>query len=93
MDGDGLSNLEEDIAGTEPTSGSSYLKVEHIRAPNGVPAVEFVALSNKTYTVQWKESLSAGRWSKMGDVGGGSSNRMERVLDPYPQSEGRRNGW
>lgn len=88
-DGDGLDNLQEYTAGTDPTNGLSYLKVNQIIGGLGVTAIEFLAVSNKTYTVQWKESLTAGRWSKMADVGARNTNRMETTLDPYPQTRGR----
>ena len=51
-DGDTLTNLEEYIAGTIHTDAQSYLKVDRISAP-GTAVIEFSAVSNRTYTVQF----------------------------------------
>ncbi len=88
-DGDGFTNLEEYIAGTNPTNGLSYLKVDRLNIGAGPVGIEFTALSNQTYTVQFKESVANGKWTKLVDVAAGSSNRVERLSDPFPQTPHR----
>ena len=87
-DGDTMTNLDEYIAGTDPLDPTSYLRLE-AAIVEGVPLLGFLAMSNKTYTVEYKESLTAGRWTKFADVGNRSSNRLESVTDPLPWTGGR----
>src|SRR5260221_7070595 len=88
-DGDGLTNLQEYIAGTDPTDPLSYLKIDRLASGLGPTTVQFTALSNKTYSLQYKESPAAGRWTKFADVNASPSNRVEAVLDPFPPTATR----
>jgi hypothetical protein len=82
-DGDGMTNLEEFIAGTDPTDPTSYLKVEPATVTS--PAtVQFMAFSNKTYTVQFNDNLSSGTWSNLANIvtrTGIPPVRLETVVD------------
>ena len=80
-DGDGASNWAEYIAGTDPTNALSYLKVELTTASN-LATVRFFALSNKTYTIQFTDSLNTNPWLKFIDLPARVSNRVESVRDP-----------
>jgi len=79
-DGDGVSNLNEFIAGTNPTNALSYLSVDLSLAP-GV-SVEFMALSNHNYTVQFRDDLGSGTWSNLWHAYTRVTNYFERVSDP-----------
>jgi len=84
-DGDGMLNWQEYEAGTDPTNELSYLKVESIGragAPSPSTTLQFLALSNKTYSVQYNNSLSGGAWSKLADVSARGTNRLEVLTDP-----------
>jgi hypothetical protein len=89
VDGDGLSNRQEYLAGTDPRDPLSYLKVERLTAGLGLPTLEFRAASNKTYSILWKPSLDSGSWSVLTNSPAYPSNRLERVTDPAPAT-GRR---
>jgi hypothetical protein len=80
-DGDGLSNRAEYIAGTDATNALSYLRVDPDIVA-GTAAVEFVAVSNLTYTVEYTEQLESGLWSKLADVLARPDTGVERVPDP-----------
>ncbi len=82
-DGDGMTNLQEYIAGTDPLDGQSYLKVNVGSVPGGVQ-VWFAAVSNRTYTVQYNDSAAGGTWLKLKDVPARETNRVETVLDVGP---------
>ncbi|HKQ38578.1 MAG TPA: lamin tail domain-containing protein, partial [Verrucomicrobiae bacterium] len=71
---DGLSNLQEYLAGTDPTSAGSRLKLT--LTADGV--LSFSAVSNKTYTIQQSESLGAA-WIKLTDVLARTNNRIETL--------------
>ncbi len=85
LDRDGVSNQDEYLAGTNPADPLSYLKIDAIRG--GQPTtLEFFAASNKTYTVQFKDSLNAAPWSKLAEIHSRSTNRVENVADAVPES-------
>jgi hypothetical protein len=82
-DGDGVSNRDEYRAGTDPQDSSSYLRVERISEDYGV-VIEFLAASNRTYTVEFKDCIEASTWLRLADVAAEASSRIETVTDPMP---------
>jgi len=83
VDGDGMSNWAEYIAGTNPTNAASYLNVESITA-TGNASIRFQALPNKTYTVEYKDVLTSPVWTRLGDVVARNSNWTASVTDLAP---------
>jgi hypothetical protein len=80
IDDDTMTNLEEYIAGTDPTDPSSYLKVNSLTPDNGA-TLQFNAASNTTYTVQFTDALGSG-WQKLIDVAGQTNAHLEVIVDP-----------
>jgi hypothetical protein len=81
LDGDGMSNRAEYLAGTDPTNAASYLKIEQAILP-GAAAVRVAAVSNRTYTVQFTDRAGSGVWSRLGDIVARPFNRVETFADP-----------
>jgi hypothetical protein len=79
-DGDGVSNLNEFIAGTNPTNALSYLRVDLSFEPGA--HVEFLSISNHSYTVQFRDDLGSGVWSNLAHVYTRVTNNFERISDP-----------
>ena len=76
-----MSNLAEFLAGTDPADFSSYLRIDQTFFP-GVSRIQFAAVSNRTYSVQYSDVVPAANWQKLADVVSQPSNRVELFLDP-----------
>lgn len=84
-DQDGMSDVEEYLAGTNPTNAASLLKLDLIIETN-VTALRFTAMSNRTYSVQFTDSLSGSPWQSLADVIATSSNVLRGFTDPVPRT-------
>ena len=80
LDNDGMSNRAEYTAGTDPTNSLSYLKIEE-NIVLGLSAVQFAAISNRTYSVQYTDSLGTSPWLKLADVPSRSTNFVVELPD------------
>jgi hypothetical protein len=80
-DGDGRTNLEEHQSGTDPDDPQSVLTVVSLEA-GGSATVSFLAESNMTYSVDYRDRLEFGVWQKLADVVARPTNRVESVWDP-----------
>jgi hypothetical protein len=89
FDGDGMTDLQEYIAGTDPTDATSYLKIDSISGAPNATTLQFTAVSNKTYSLQYRESLTAGAWTKFKDVPAGTNTHEITVLDPNSPTNSR----
>lgn len=79
-DGDGFSDLQETLAGTDPRDPHNYLKLQTARAESGTNGVqfEFTAAAGVSYTVQFRDSLTA-PWRKLADFPAELATRKGRV--------------
>jgi hypothetical protein len=78
-DGDHMSNAAEWFAGTDPFDITSFLGVG-ITTQGG--QLQFTAVSNRTYTVQYSDGVTPVRWQKLADIFGKPVTRVETVADP-----------
>ena len=62
-DGDGFTNLQEFLAGTDPTSSTSALRITSIAPDNGDYLVTFTSATNKLYRLERTDDLVAGVWT------------------------------
>lgn len=91
-DGDGMSNLDECIAGTDPRDSASFLRVTGAAKPPGI-LIRFNALANRTYLVQFADDSTSGPWQTLRGVPAISANssapRAVEISDA-PPFQGRR---
>jgi hypothetical protein len=86
-DGDHMSNLAEYIAGTDPTDNLSYLKIDSIAGGSEVVTVQFSAVSNKTYTIQYTGAVKdppASIWTNLISIPASATNRSVTVTNTVP---------
>ncbi|MBI4662430.1 MAG: lamin tail domain-containing protein [Verrucomicrobia bacterium] len=88
-DGDGLTNRQEYEAGTDPTDQHDRFRIDSIKANAGLLEMQFLARSNKSYTVQFKEPIDASSWITLTNIPRRGTNRMESVQDPLPTTSSR----
>jgi hypothetical protein len=81
FDGDGMNNLQEYLAGTEPNDASSVLRIEGVSTGLEGTTLTFHAMSNRTYSVQFKSSLNEAAWLSLTNASARATNRMEAVTD------------
>jgi hypothetical protein len=64
-DGDGMSNLQEYLAGTNPNDGNDYLRITAISANSAgsTSTVTWTSRPTRLYQVQSRDSLTSGSWA------------------------------
>jgi hypothetical protein len=85
-DGDGLSDLEEYRAGTNPTNAESRLELFITSVNNGARVLRFQVMSNRTYSVERSSNVD-GPWLRLLDVVAAKTNRILSFTDDEPVSE------
>jgi len=84
-DGDGATNAQEYLAGTEPRDANSAMRIAWIQSTGvGAVGLRFTAVSNRSYTVQWRRSADSGAWTKLADIAAEPATRTITVphIDP-----------
>jgi hypothetical protein len=83
-DGDGESNLSEFVAGTDPRDSQSVLRVQASREANGGlgTRISFTAQPDRTYTIEFSDSLTSPSWQKLSDVPAAATSRPVEITDP-----------
>jgi len=76
-DGDGLSNRNEYLAGTFPLDPNDGFRLSSIGVIDGSTALEFLAISGRTYTVQASSDLEEWKQVNFRVVSGGQAGALQ----------------
>jgi len=79
-DEDGMNNLQEYLAGTDHKDPNSNLRFSRIAVGNEV-TLTFAGISNRTYSVLFKDNLADANWAKLSDVAAVTTNGLRSVSD------------
>ncbi|MGZ5022552.1 MAG: hypothetical protein ACXWAX_08190, partial [Chthoniobacterales bacterium] len=66
-DGDGLTNLQEFLAGNDPKSGGSWLHITAIARSGTDRLVTFASATGKTYRIDYKDDITSATWILLQD--------------------------
>lgn len=83
-DMDGLTNWEEFLAGTHANDAASALRFTQVSAQNGNIVLQFLAISNRTYSLLYKPALGEVQWSKLTDIPAHATNRVVNLTNAVP---------
>jgi hypothetical protein len=79
-DGDGATNAQEYLAGTDHRDVKSFLKLDRVSVAGSIQ-ISFNAVSNRTYSVFYTDSLTAPTWRKLADVPARATSGVVSVAD------------
>ena len=80
-DGDGMTNLQEFLAGTDPKSATSTFRITNIDKTGGSPRISFPALAGKTYQLQYSNDLLSAKWYTLVDGIFSATNTPIQIVD------------
>jgi hypothetical protein len=88
-DSDGLTNVQEYLAGTDPNDPASSLRITSCQlAPDAASVVlQFTAVSNKAYRVEYRNEASS--WARLAEVAAASTNRAVSIPDAISPDRSR----
>ncbi|HOX01489.1 MAG TPA: lamin tail domain-containing protein [Candidatus Paceibacterota bacterium] len=89
-DADGMSNLEEYLAGTHPRNPLSRLSFVESGSSAAGFTLSFVAVAGRSYTVQFTDNLAAGPWHDLLHLAPAAATQTIVVSDPFAGGADRR---
>lgn len=88
LDGDGMSNGDEMIAGTSPNNQWEFLQIE-INMLGAVPEILWNSISNKNYQVETSDSLIPPSWQAISALKTAYSNQQVEIDSNASQTTSR----
>ena len=82
LDGDGFSNVQEYLAGTDPRDGHSVPQLKIGIGVDNRVSLNFVAMAGRSYSLLYRDQCVSGAWTKMTNLTAVITNRMITVTAP-----------
>jgi len=86
-DGDGVSNYNEFLAGTNPYSARSKLEMRISKSELDELGIIIPTIAGKAYRIQVCENLAEGNWLDAGELLYGANDEIEVTFDPSDYSK------
>ena len=84
-DGDGQNNMAEFLAGTDPTSGTSLLRILSVSSDPSGDVITWSSVPGKAYQPQWNSTLETNTWLNVSSpVTAGVSQTTLTITNPVP---------
>jgi len=82
-DADGLTNLQEFRAGTNPNSASSTLRISALVSSNGILRMRFESVAGKAYQLEHTATPNTAPWEPIGSplLGGGQAIQVTEPIE------------
>jgi hypothetical protein len=78
-------NRDEYVAGTNPQDPQSFLKLDAGGiVPEGGAVLSFQAVSNRSYSVQFRNALGTGDWLRVTNISPTTNDRTIMLTNPAP---------
>ncbi len=92
-DGDGASDDEEAIAGTNPDDGNDFLRITQVsRIQRGI-LLHWDSVAGKRYDIEYSESLKEPKWNRVNLVGVAATRSETAFLDTSPSTRSKSKGY
>ncbi len=88
-DHDGRTNWQESQSGTDPNDTQSVLQAHLTEDGNGA-LVEFTAMPNVSYTIQYTDQLGSSLWNSLTNIPPQASKTNLQITDPEAGANGHR---
>ena len=89
-DGDGLTNFQEYLAGTNPQDAKSNLRITAFSRSGASALVNFFVVTGKTYQLEYKNSLSDPSWTSIGTPFTALASGQVQFPDPNASAQTQR---
>jgi hypothetical protein len=85
FDGDGFTDLQEFLAGTDPKSPAAYLRIDSAGFTGNTFVLRVEVVAGKTYRLESSDDLNSGAWQKVVDIPVQNNSGTLDVSDPTAQ--------
>ncbi|MBI1841918.1 MAG: lamin tail domain-containing protein [Verrucomicrobia bacterium] len=88
-DHDGMTNLQEFLAGTDPKAPESRLKLDGVTIDLAGYHISFVAVAGRSYSIVYSDALNQQDWKNLADIPAEQTTRVVQIADPNPATTAR----
>ena len=91
-DGDGVNDLDESIAGTDPRNASSLFQVLNATVSGGDFFLEWSSVKGKLYTVEYARDIGA-NWEPLASIAASDAENKTSFTDSMPERTSNADGY